>query len=204
MAWLSLLRMRYEVEIKFRVEDHATVASQLARRGVLSGTPLVQDDLYLRHPARDFAQTDEALRLRREGESNFLTYKGPRLAGPAKTREELDIPIGDGPEVRADMARLLSRLGFEILHEVCKARLPFRLVYRGRPMVVTLDKIEGLGAFAEVEAIATSPADLVEAQAAVVALAEELGLKEIEKRSYLRIVLEQLGKTEPKVDPEPE
>ncbi len=185
--------MGYEVEIKFRVDDHAAVAGHLARRGVLAGSPVVQDDAYLTHPCRDFARTDEALRIRREGESNYITYKGPKLGGPTKTREELEIAIGDGPEIRGDMSRLFERLGFLSLFEVSKTRLPFRLIYQGRPMVVTLDRVDGLGAYAEVEAFATSQADLSAAQEAVISLAAELGLKEREPRSYLRLSLEKAG-----------
>lgn len=185
--------MGYEVEIKFRVGDHAAVAGQLAHRGVLAGSPVVQDDAYFSHPSRDFAQTDEALRIRREGESNFITYKGPKLGGPTKTREELELPIGEGPEIRGDMTRLFERLGFKPLFEVSKTRLPFRLTYQGRPMVVTLDRVEALGSFAEVEAFATSQTDLLAAQAAVQALALELGLHQCEPRSYLRMAIEQAG-----------
>lgn len=185
--------MGYEVEIKFRVEDHAAVAAQLARRGVLAGLPLVQDDAYLTHPCRDFARTDEALRLRSEGQSHYITYKGPKLGGPTKTREELEVAIGEGPEIRAQVGLLFERLGFRQLLEVRKSRLPFGLTYRGRPMVVTLDRVGDLGAFAEVEALATSQADLAAAQEAVMSLAGELGLKEVEPRSYLRMSLERAG-----------
>lgn len=182
--------MSYEVELKFRVDDHAALAGRLSDIGVLIDVPLAQDDLYLAHPSRDFLKTDEALRLRRAGESNHITYKGPRRPGPTKTREEIEIPFADGPESRADMARLLERLGFRTILEVRKTRLTYRFGYRNRPMIVTLDKVEGLGAFAEVETSAVGEADLPAAQQAVLDLARELHLSDIEPRSYLRMVLE--------------
>jgi adenylate cyclase class 2 len=185
--------MGYEVEVKYRVPDHGDLASELSRRGVLGGSPVVQDDIYLAHPTRDFGDTDEALRIRCEGNSNFLTYKGPRQAGPTKTREEIEIPLAEGLEVRADVARLLERLGFRVLLQIRKARLPFRLSQGGRPMVVTLDRVDGVGAFAEVEAFALNQSDLPSAQQAVLHLAEELGLTEVEPRSYLRMALEHAG-----------
>ena len=90
------------------------------------------------------------------------------------------------------MARLFERLGFTPVLEVRKTRLTYRLRYHGRPIVVALDKVENLGAFAEVEALAANEADLPAAQDAVRALAGELGLTDLEPRSYLRMVLEHL------------
>ena len=184
--------MGYEVEMKFRVVDHGALAGRLARRGQLAGPPQVQDDYYIAHPSRDFSQSDEALRLRRHGENNILTYKGPRLGGPTKTREEIEIPLEDGPRTREQMITLLQRLGFGPVLEIRKTRLTYRLTYQGRPMVVALDRVEDLGAFAEVEALAVSEADLPAAQAAVQALAADLDLKEPESRSYLRMALQTL------------
>jgi adenylate cyclase class 2 len=46
------------------------------------------EDTYFRHPCRDFAETDEALRIRIRRFNGhfeaFLTYKGPRLTGTQK------------------------------------------------------------------------------------------------------------------------
>lgn len=182
--------MSYEVEMKFRVDDHSALAGRLSDIGVLADVPQAQDDLYLAHPSRDFVETDEALRLRRDGESNFVTYKGPKRPGPTKTREEIEVPFADGPEGRAEMARVFNRLGFLTVLEVRKTRLSYRLKHRNRPMIVTLDKVEGLGAFAEVESLAVGESDLPAAQAAVMDLARELGLTDLEPRSYLRMALE--------------
>ncbi len=189
--------MSFEVEIKFRVHDHAALAGRLSDIGVLADVPQAQNDLYLSHPSRDFATSDEALRLRRDGQTNHITYKGPRRAGPTKTREEIEIPFAEGPEGRADMARLFERLGFTPVLEVRKTRLTYRLRYHGRPIVVALDKVENLGAFAEVEALAANEADLPAAQDAVRTLAGELGLTDLEPRSYLRMVLEHLHASQP-------
>jgi adenylate cyclase class IV len=47
-----------------------------------------------------------------------------------------------------------------------------------------------LGDFAEIEAIADDEAALPSAQATVLALASQLGLDQVEPRSYLRMILE--------------
>ncbi|HEY2158524.1 MAG TPA: class IV adenylate cyclase [Isosphaeraceae bacterium] len=181
--------MGYEVEIKFRDADHAAIERRLLALGAEPGEPVEQDDVYHAHPARDFAMTGEAFRLRRDGPRNRLTYKGPKHGGPTKTREEVEVGFDRGPASWAEMARMLEALGFRPVATVRKTRRPFHLVRGGRPMEVVLDRAEGLGDFAEVEALADDRG-LAEAQEAVLALARELGLTEVEPRSYLRMLLE--------------
>ena len=60
--------MNYEVEQKFRVNDMLAVEHALRRLGAHIEPPQLQVDCYFAHPARDFAKTDEALRIRRVGE----------------------------------------------------------------------------------------------------------------------------------------
>jgi adenylate cyclase class 2 len=189
--------MSYEVEIKFRVIDRRTIEQVLAAQGVSPEAPIAQEDIYLTHPCRDFAHSGEAFRLRREGDDLFFTYKGRRLEGPTKTREEIEIPVGgEGTAHKDDLLRLLDRLGFQpVLRPIVKQRNIFRLNRNGRPLVVALDQADGLGSFAEVETLADGPDDLPSAQAAVMALAHELGLSDVEPRSYLRMALDQQIRT---------
>jgi adenylate cyclase class 2 len=180
--------MPYEVEIKFRVPNHDALIAALEAIDASPTPPVAHSDLYLAHPSRDFAKSDEALRLRREGETNAVTYKGPKRGGPTKTREEVEVTFD--PDSRDNMARIFEALGFLPVAEVKKTRTSYPISGRDRPMTVTLDDAEGLGTFAEVEAIAQGEADLPNAQQAVLALAKELGLTDVEPRSYLRMKLE--------------
>src|SRR4051812_30732689 len=66
--------MSVEIEIKFRVADHEDLVRRLGERGGVPGPEIDQEDLYLAHPARDFGRTDEAFRLRRDGDANRITY----------------------------------------------------------------------------------------------------------------------------------
>lgn len=182
--------MRFEVEQKFRAGGHAEVAAALAALGAEAGATVRQEDAYLAHPARDFARSGEALRIRTSGASNAVTYKGPKRPGATKTREEIEVPFADGPERLAQTRRLFEALGFRPVFVVRKARTPYRLSYRGRPLEVVLDEVEGLGTFVEVETIADGEADLPPAQSAVTGLATALGLSDLEPRSYLRMALE--------------
>src|SRR4051794_35303460 len=190
---LESAAMSFEVEIKFREVDHGDLKARLARRGAQAGATIDQEDLYLSHPARDFARSGEVLRLRREGECHKITYKGPRQGGPTKTREEIEIGYDASGDNPLRMRRLWEQLGFRPVALLHKQRRPFHLVHQGRAIEVVLDLAGDLGAFAEVETIAHDDADLPAAQAAVLDLAQQLGLTEIEPRSYLRMTLEKAG-----------
>lgn len=182
--------MRFEVEQKFRVSDSSALRSALAARGAVAGPPVEQEDRYLAHPARDFAATNEALRLRRSGASQVITYKGPRRGGPTKTREELEVSFAPDAESFETLGQVFERLGFRPVRTVRKTRQEFAIRPAGRSMTVALDEVEGLGSFVEVETLAAGEADLPEAQQAVMDLAAELGLREMEPRSYLRMHLQ--------------
>jgi adenylate cyclase, class 2 len=200
--------MSYEVELKYRLVDHDQLASRLRERGAARGATITQEDVYYNHPARDFALTNEAFRIRRvvsekpalgsadpnesgfQRERNLLTYKGPRRAGPTKTRQEIEIALAPGTTALEGFAELLKNLGFRKIAMVRKSRTAFHLTEQGHQIEVALDAIAGLGRFAEIETQAATEADLPAAQSAVLGLASALGLTEVEPRSYLRMVLE--------------
>ena len=73
-------------------------------------------------PDRDFAQTDEALRIRRVGSFNFLTYKGPKQDRQTKTRTEIEVALAPGPEAAEAMSQLVTRLGYRPVAVVAKTR----------------------------------------------------------------------------------
>src|SRR5687768_6575525 len=104
--------MSFEVEVKYRTDDHAGLVERLRGLGAEADAEVTQEDAYLGHPARDFARTNEAFRIRRIGASNRVTYKGPRRDGPTKTREEIEIGFDEGEPAFEQMRRLLMNLGF--------------------------------------------------------------------------------------------
>ena len=128
--------------------------------------------------------------MRSIGDENRITYKGPRKRGPTKTREEIEIRFADGAEAAGQLRRLFELLGFHPVATIRKHRVMFELTRAGHALEVALDRAESLGDFAEVEMLAPSERDIPEAQSAVLALAAELGLSEVEPRSYLRMALE--------------
>src|SRR5215471_11347378 len=102
----------YEVEQKHRVEDKAELIARLQERGGTLEKPIKQSDQYFAHPCRDFAKTDEALRIRVVGDKSFVTYKGPKLDKTTKTRREIELPLDSGDHDGERFASLLAALGF--------------------------------------------------------------------------------------------
>jgi adenylate cyclase, class 2 len=182
--------MRYEVEMKFPVADMAVLESRLVELGAAIAAAQTEVDVYFAHPAHDFTRTDEALRIRRKGPANFLTYKGPKIDATTKTRREIDLPLPPDEESARAWTGLLEALQFTVAGEVRKSRRKAHVVWQGRGVEVSLDDVFGLGQFAELELIAE--ADGVEAaRACVASLAEALKLTGGERRSYLELLLTQ-------------
>src|SRR5438270_12803454 len=66
-----------EIEMKFPVADFAGIEQNLRHRQARPDQVREEEDHYFNAPDRDFARTDEALRLRCVGLANVVTYKGP-------------------------------------------------------------------------------------------------------------------------------
>ncbi|MGE0537465.1 MAG: class IV adenylate cyclase [Pirellulales bacterium] len=186
--------MTLEVEQKFPLAAGAgtptreEILSRLTRLGCQWGAPLAQVDRYFAHPARDFAQTDEALRLRRVGDENRITYKGSKLDAETKTRREIELPIEPGAAGLARFTELLEALSFRPVREVAKTRTPGALDWQGWHVEVALDEVDRIGTFLEIE-LASDEASADAARAALRSLAGELGLERSERRSYLEMLL---------------
>jgi adenylate cyclase class 2 len=185
--------MAIEVEQKFRVRDVVELERRLQALGAEHLETAEQTDRYFAHPSRDFAQTDEALRLRRIGEFNFITYKGPKLDATTKTRREIEVGLANGQPAAADAAELLSAIGFTTVAEVCKRRQDYRITWQGQPIGVSLDEVAELGDFVELE-IVTSSDEVDRARQSLASLAAELDLRNGERRSYLELLLEARGR----------
>ncbi len=180
--------MTYEVELKFRVENYDVVEEHLKELGGQFHEPIDQTDCYFAHPSRDFASTDEALRIRSVGSRNFITYKGPKIDPTTKTRREIELPLADGKESVVQYGELLTALGFSRVAEVRKRRHPIQLIWENRQVEVALDAVEQVGNFVELE-VAAEENELDAAKDCVISLASRLGLSENVRTSYLELLL---------------
>jgi len=175
----------YEVEVKVRAA-HGPVRGRLADLDAEALGTVEQADTYYGHPVREFAETDEALRVRREtregkdGTGARITYKGPLVEAESKTREEFETAVGDGETAAA----IFDRLGFDAVETVEKTRERFRV----GDYTVTLDTVAGLGEFVEVE---TEAETVAPAREGAFDLLGDIGLdpEDQTRTSYLGLLL---------------
>ncbi len=174
----------YEVEMKVRA-GHERVRDALKAAGAERVGTVTQVDTYYNHPVRDFAETDEALRVRREtsggDEDAVVTYKGPLVEAASKTRREVETGVESGD----DLDTILESVGFEATATVEKERTRYEL----EGYTVSLDSVAGLGEFVEVE----TEAETVEpAREGAIEVLERLGLDPDEqiRTSYLGLLID--------------
>ena len=178
----------YEVEVKVPA-DHEPVRERLSELDAESLGTVQQVDTYYDAPHRDFETTDEALRIREETQVEGvttvtrLTYKGPKVDSQSKTRAEHESSVGDADAINA----ALTRLGFEPVAEVTKIRE--RYAWDG--YTVTLDVVDGLGEFVEVEREATKD-EIESARDGALDILESLSLEPTAsvRTSYLGLLLD--------------
>lgn len=171
-----------EVEVKVRA-DHSKAYPILKKIGAIKLGVENQSDVYFAAPHRDFAKTDEALRIRSLNDQAVLTYKGPKLDGISKTREEFETPVDEETTIQ-----ILHALGFSEAGVVRKKRE----VFRAGEITVCLDIVEELGEFLEVEIVAENEKGLETSRAKLFELLKEFGTGEKDsiRTSYLEMVLE--------------
>jgi len=188
----------YEVEMKFQITSPSDFERMLESHGVVLGWPVEEFDRFYQHPSRDFAQTDEGLRLRRRmfadgTEECFLTYKGPKIDPLTKTRKEIDIRL----EAVEPWHDILTALGFQPVAFVPKTRRRGHLAEGGRNFDVLLDLLPGgLGFFVELETFAEET-DCDAARQALLDLAAKLGLGGSIRTSYLELLRRSETQSEP-------
>jgi adenylate cyclase class 2 len=175
-----------EVEVKVRA-DHSKVRSILQRLRAVKVGVENQSDTYFAAPHRDFAKTDEALRIRSLNGQAVLTYKGPKLDAVSKTREELETPVEE-----ATITGILHALGFSEAGTVRKKRE----VFEAGEITVCLDAVEGLGEFLEVEIVAENERDLEISRYKLFEFLKQFGFGEKDsiRASYLEMVLKKSTK----------
>jgi len=189
----------FEVEIKFRIDSITDLEHRLRQLGGAGfGEAVTESDFFFQHPCRNFSQTDECLRLRKrtlpEGTSEHsLTYKGPKIDASTKTRQEIEIPIAE-PE---HWENLLTALGFCKKASVEKFRRRATLTVNRRCVDILFDTLPALPErhrhFVEMETLATE-SEVEECRTLILGIAEQLGLSEPIRDSYLKLIQEGCAK----------
>ena len=120
--------------------------------------------------------------------------KARGLARPVKIRTEIEVPLAEGAAAAEGFARLLTHLGYRPVAVVQKQRRIYHLERSPFSLEVSLDDVQGVGRFVEIEILAP-PEQLADARRVVQELAATLGLTTSERRSYLELLLEAQGRS---------
>lgn len=176
-----------EVEVKAHVGNFKDVKLKLDEIDAKETIREHQIDTYFNNPSyRDFAKTDEALRIRRTTINNdksrvFITYKGAKLDETSKTRKELEMKIED-PNL---MSSILESLGFKPAADVEKERT----TYIFNEFIISLDNVLKVGKFVEIEKEMKEGENFDSALDEIFKIYKKLGIENgFERRSYLELM----------------
>lgn len=181
--------MALEIEIKVKVDSLDYIRERLLKNNCNLIADQDEYDIYFNAPHKDFAVTDEALRLRCVKNQKCgkvmpanITYKGKKIGKEGfKAREEIIVDVSN-PE---EFTKILERLNFVKTAEVVK----HREIYQCKDAIVTLDNLIGVGTYSEIEASAELSEE--EAIETIEKIAEMAGISgERLTKSYLEILLD--------------
>ena len=175
-----------EVEVKAKIDNFKDIEDKLEKIGAVKTKTESQEDIYFKSPIADFKKTDEALRIRTTNNNTFITYKGPKLNKKAKTRKEVEMIIEDA----AKASDIFEEIGFSKALTVKKNRQ----YYQYEDFEISLDDVEGLTPYMEIEIALEDGTDYTDAQRRIFEMFEKLGITDgFETTSYLEL-LENLNK----------
>lgn len=175
--------MPIEIEAKIKVESLELIAESLRQAGAKFESEISQRDTFFNDVKSDLIKSGSGLRLRRQvnrdGEKIVLTFKGPKMSGPFKSRQEIEVGLDENGF--DGMVKLLGGLGFVQVLAFEKKRKMWLL----DDCQVCLDEVPLLGNFVEVE----GPNEHVIAE--VLSKIQLYGLEHINK-GYARLMREKL------------
>lgn len=174
-----------EVEVKAKIDNFEDMREKLNNLGAVKTKEEFQEDIYFNSPIVDFAKTDEALRIRTTKQNNekhiFITYKGAKIDSKSKTREEIEFGIEDSEKC----AKTFEHIGFKKVSTVRKNRE----YYAYKNFEISLDDVEGLSPYMEIEIGLEDGNDYQQSQDSIFEVFEQLGITDgFERTSYLELL----------------
>ena len=163
-----------ELEMKAKIDTYTRGRiNQILRRAEFIEEK-IEEDIYFSSPIKDFKETDEALRVRYSNNKVILTYKGPKLDKVSKSREEYEAFVS------GEIEQILQKLGYKEVLKVKKKRK----VYRYKEYIISIDEVEYLGEYLEVELKSDNLRDVEKIESLF-----NLLFLDSERRSYLELLL---------------
>lgn len=174
-----------EVEVKAKIDNFEDMREKLNNLGAVKTKEEFQEDIYFNSPIVDFAKTDEALRIRTTKQNNekhiFITYKGAKIDSKSKTREEIEFGIEDSEKC----AKTFEHIGLKKVRTVRKNRE----YYAYKNFEISLDDVEGLSPYMEIEIGLEDGNDYQQSQDSIFEVFEQLGITDgFERTSYLELL----------------
>jgi len=172
-----------EVEAKMRINDIEGIEKRLTEEGAEYKGTIKQADDYFDFPDMQIFNSDSAFRVRAADGKYRVTYKGVKKDTETTSREEIEIAI----ESAEKMVKILENIGFIRLCTIKKERK----VYHLADLKISIDAVEGLGSFMEIEGMANSEAEYKEKKGEIFKLLDKFGipLEDISQKSYMEMAL---------------
>lgn len=142
--------MPVEIEAKMKVDKFDAVLKRLTEVGAEFAGDALETNVFFDTEDRALLAGDRGLRLRTakplpEGATvTTITYKGPRLHGPLKSRDERELNVGGAPE---DAVALFEALGYLRVLSFQKRRQSWKI----DGCEVELDELPYIGVYVEIE-----------------------------------------------------
>ncbi len=168
----------YEVEVKYQLDSDSKklLDEYLVKSGYQKLKQATETDTYYSRPDVDFIETKECLRIRKTDTFSELTYKPPTTDEMMKQcaiwKHEINIPLNNSE----DAEHLLQYLECKELATVIKKRA----VYQNNNVNISVDQVDNLGSFVEIE-IMTTEDEVEQAKQTIQDIAQQIGLKEKDK-----------------------
>ncbi|MFX1282353.1 MAG: class IV adenylate cyclase [Promethearchaeota archaeon] len=183
------IEMKIPLKPKYSIDKIVTL---LSKKFGAHSEEITQIDTYFTSPNHNFMKSDEALRLRQilteSGEEKIeITYKGPKQGKTMKIRDEITIEVSNIINAK----RILLNLGFQIFTKIKKKRMN----WIQNNIIISFDRVEGLGLFLEIETITTSEhsEEITKRKDKIIHIVREVlpnWSGEDERRSYLELLIE--------------
>lgn len=165
-----------EVEVKIAIRDRKIAEERLLQNGFSYQTKVTEDDIYYTSKHYDMQEHDKALRIRTTENLDTgkrkaqLNCKGPKLDQISMTRKEIELEISEPDK----MKEILIELEF---YPAAARVKKTRTYYRKNEMTATVDQVENLGDFLELEILAEKESDREKSLGKIRAVLEKLGCK---------------------------
>ena len=170
-----------EVEVKAKINSFEEIEKNLEKLGAEKIKTEIQEDIYFQSPIVDFAKTDEALRIRTTDNDVFITYKGPKLNRDAKTRKEVEMTIESASKAKD----IFEEISFKPVRIVSKSRQ----YYKYEDFEISLDDVEGLPPYMEIEIAVDDGEDYFQAQDKIFDVFKKMGIEDgFERTSYMELL----------------